>query len=141
MGDYNKLEAALWFLGTDFSGNLMQCIAERPAVAAQEGLRKKALAKSAFAINSAVSGVTNGSVYIRMLAYKYLVELHMRTTKDFCISYKMYRKDNHEPSKKNARKASKMCRTFMRRLVTNVMSAWDVREELDTLLERCWEIL
>lgn len=140
MKEHNKLEAALWFIGTDFSGNLMQCIAERPA-AAQEEFRKKALVKSAFALNSAVSGVANGSVYVRMLAYKYLVELHMRTTKDFCISYKMYREDNHEPSKKNARIASKMCRTFMRRLVTNVMSAWDIRKELDTLLERCWEIL
>ena len=140
MGDYNKLEAALWFIGTDFSGNLMQCIAERP-VAAQEGFRKKALAKSAFAINSAVSGVANGSVYIRMLAYKYLVELHMRTTKDFCISYKMYRKDNHEPSKKNAHIASKMCRTFMRTLVTKKMCAQDIEKQLDKLLQRCWEIL
>lgn len=140
MKERNKLEAALWFIGTDFSGNLMQCIAERPT-AAQEEFRKKALVKSAFALNSAVSDVANGSVYIRMLTYKYLVELHMRTTKDFCISYKMYRKDNHEPSKKNARIAGKMCRTFMRMLVTNVMSAWDIRKELDTLLERCWEIL
>lgn len=140
MKEHNKLEAALWFIGTDFSGNLMQCITERPA-AAQEEFRKKALVRSAFALNSAVSGVANGSVYIRMLAYKYLVDLHMRTTKDFCISYKMYRKDNHEPSKKNARIASKMCRTFMRRLVTNVMSAGDIRKELDTLLEKCWEIL
>ena len=140
MKDYNKLEAALWFLATDFSGNLMQCITERPA-AAREDFHKEALVKSAFAINSAVSGAVNGSVYIRMLTYKYLVELHMRTTKDFCISYKMYRKDNHEPSKKNARIASKICRAFMRRLVTNVMSAGDIKRELDTLLEGCWEIL
>lgn len=140
MGDYNKLEAALWFIGTDFSGNLMRCIAERPTLS-QEGFDKKELIRKAFAINSAVSGVANGSVYIRMLAYKYLVELHMRTTKDFCISYKMYRKDNHEPSKKNARIASKMCRTFMRTLVTKKMCAQDIEKQLDKLLERCWEIL
>lgn len=140
MGDYNKLEAALWFVGTDFSGNLMQCVAD-PSVLSKEGFDERTLINKAFALNSAVSRVASGSVYIRMLTYKYLVELHMRTTKDFCISYKMYRKDNHEPSKKNARIASKMCRTFMRRLVTNVMSAGDIRKELDTLLERCWEIL
>lgn len=140
MKEHNKLEAALWFIGTDFSGNLMQCIAD-PSVLSKEGSDKRTLIKKAFALNSAVSHVASGSVYIRMLTYKYLVELHMRTTKDFCISYKMYRKDNHEPSKKNARIAGKMCRTFMRRLVTNVMSAGDIRKELDTLLERCWEIL
>lgn len=140
MKEHNKLEAALWFIGTDFSGNLMQCIAD-PSVLSKEGFDERTLINKAFALNSAVSRVANGSVYVRMLAYKYLVELHMRTTKDFCISYKMYRKDNHEPSKKNARIASKMCRTFMRRLVTNVMSAGDIRKELDTLLEKCWEIL
>lgn len=140
MKEHNKLEAALWFIGTDFSGNLMQCIAERPA-AAREEFHKNALVKSAGTINSTVSGVVNGSVYVRMLAYKYLVDLHMRRTKDFCISYNTYRKDDHEPSKKNARIASRMCRTFMRRLVTNVMSAADIKKELDTLLERCWEIL
>ena len=140
MTEHNKLEAALWFIGTDFSGNLMQGIAD-PSVLSEEGFYKTTLIKKAFALNSAVSHVANGSVYIRMLTYKYLVEPHMRTTKDFCISYKIYRKDNHEPSKKNARIASKMCRTFMRRLVTNVMSAGDIRKELDTLLEKCWEIL
>ena len=140
MKEHNKLEAALWFIATDFSQNLMGCIAKRPA-AAQEEFRKKALVKSACAINSAVSSVANGSVYMRMLTYKYLVEGSMRTTKDFCVSYKRYREDNHEPCKKNARIASKMCRTFMRRLVTRIMGAEGIREELDTLLERCWEIL